>query len=141
MAESLTLRIITPDSIVLDTPASSVRVPALDGSMGVLPGHAPMVAALGAGDLIYAHGGKSEHMFVEGGFAEVRDNTVRVVSQSSEPPSEIDVARAERAAERARTRLRTRHVEEGSVECDLMRAEAALGRALMRISVAHKALG
>lgn len=139
MAESLTLRIITPDSIVLDTPASSVRVPALDGSMGVLPRHAPMVAALGAGELLYESGGQRTSMFVAGGFAEVRNDTVRVVSQASEPPSEIDVSRAEKAAERARERLRTRHLDDGSTELDVPRAEAALRRALMRVFVANKA--
>lgn len=134
MAESLTLRIITPDSIVLDTPAGSVRVPALDGSMGVLSKHAPMVAALGAGELLYESGGTRTSMFVAGGFAEVRDNTVRVVSQASEPPGDIDVERARAAAERARERLRTR-----GADLDEARAEAALRRALMRVFVANKA--
>lgn len=135
MATDLTLRVITPDRIVLDTTASSLQLPGLDGLIGVLPRHAPMVAALSEGPLTYDEGGGKVGMFVAGGFAEVRENTVRVVSRASEPPSDIDVDRAERAAERARERLRERRIEEGSEEFDILRAEASLRRALMRLYV------
>jgi len=136
---SLTLRVITPERIVLDTIAREVKFPGLDGSIGVLPRHAPLVAALDAGDLTWTdEGGRREHMFVSGGFAEVRANTVRLVTEASEPASEIDVERATRAAERARERLRARRVEEGTAEFDLLRAEASLRRALMRRFVANK---
>ena len=50
---SLTLRVITPESILLDTTASSVTFPTLDGSVGILKDHAPMVAALGVGELSF----------------------------------------------------------------------------------------
>ena len=146
MAQDITLRVITPDRIVLDTTASAVQIPGLDGLIGVLPRHAPMVAALGVGALTFEKsvGGK-EGMFVAGGFAEVRDNTVRVVSPASEPPGQIDVERAERAAERARRRLQSRQAQEvpkdaaGEVaDFDLVRAEGALRRAMMRIYVKNK---
>ena len=133
----LTLRIITPERIVLDAPARQVKFPALDGSMGVLPRHAAMVAALDAGSLSWTSlDGEVGHMFVSGGFAEVRANTVRVVTEASEPAGEIDVQRATESARRARERLQQRHVEGG--ELDLLRAEASLRRALMRISVANR---
>jgi len=136
MAQDLTVRVITPDAIVLDTTASAVQLPGLDGLIGVLPRHAPMVAALSEGAMTYTEGGgQKTGMFVAGGFAEVRENTVRIVSQASEAPTEIDVERASRAAERARDRLRERRVEAGSVEFDVLRAEAALRRALVRIFV------
>jgi len=106
MADSLTLRVITPEAIVVDTTASTVKFPGLDGLMGVLPRHAPMVAALDAGHLSWTEDGVARNMFISGGFAEVRDNTVRIVTEASEPASEIDVDRAERSAERARERLR-----------------------------------
>jgi len=114
MAEDLTLRVITPDHIVLDTPASSVKVPGVDGLMGILPRHAQMITALDVGLLTYTHDGKEHTIFVSGGFAEVRQNTVRVVSEAGEEPDEIDADRA------------------GKSEVDLLRAEAALRRALMR---------
>jgi F-type H+-transporting ATPase subunit epsilon len=139
MAQDITLRVITPDRIVLDTTASSVQIPGLDGLIGVLPRHAPMVAALGVGALTFEKsiGGK-EGMFVAGGFAEVRDNTVRVVSQASEPPGQIDADRAREAAERARERLQKRQAEGDAQSVDALRAEAALRRAMMRIYVKNK---
>ena len=84
MAESITLRIITPERIAVDTSVSAVRVPALDGAIGILARHAPMVAALDSGRLSWTAEGRSQDMFVAGGFAEVRSDTVRVVTQASE---------------------------------------------------------
>lgn len=138
MADSITLRIITPDSIVLDTTVASVKIPASDGSLGILPRHAPMVAALGMGELAYVHGGREEVMFVAGGFAEVRKNTVRVVTEASERPTDIDVERATEAAERARERLRQGYLPGGEKIVDLLRAEMALRRAMMRQNLARK---
>lgn len=139
MPDTLTLRVITPEAIVVDTSARSITFPALDGLMGVLPRHAPMVAALAAGPLTWRGGdaGDSQDMFVSGGFAEVRGDTVRLVTEASEPAEEIDVERAERAAERARERLRARAAGEVR-EIDLLRAEAALRRALQRLDVARR---
>lgn len=135
---SLTLRVITPESVLLDTTASSVTFPTLDGSVGILKDHAPMVAALGVGELSFKDSsGKAEALFVAGGFAEVRDNTVRLVTDTSEEPSDIDVERAAKAAERAQERLRTFQTHEGD-PVDLLRAQASLQRAIMRMKVANK---
>src|SRR5262249_44068174 len=105
MAGKLTLRVITPDRIVLDTPADAVRVPAVDGSMGFLPRHAHLVAALDLGVLLWREGGKEQTLFVSGGFVEVKEDTVRVVSEAGERPADIDVTRAREAEQRARERL------------------------------------
>ena len=131
MAEELTLRVITPDSIVLDTQASQVRIPGVDGAIGILARHAPMVAALDVGLLLYQSGGKDESLFVSGGFAEVRDNTVRVVSEAGERPDEIDEERAREAEARARKHLDERRAGGGQI--DVLRAEAALRRAQFRL--------
>ena len=137
MAAAITLRVITPEAVLLDTTAESVQIPGLDGSIGILPRHAPMVAALGPGELQYTSGGKTHHLFVASGFAEVRDNTVRVVSDASEFPEHIDVRRAEAAIERAKRRLQgTRREGEAAVDIDTIRAELALRRAMMRLRVA-----
>ena len=131
MANELTLRVITPDHIVLDTTASSVRIPAVDGSMGILRGHAQMVAALDVGLLTYRTDGTDHVLFVSGGFAEVRDNTVRIVSEAGERPEEIDEERARAAEARARKRIeegRGRHTE-----IDVLRAELSLRRARARL--------
>jgi F-type H+-transporting ATPase subunit epsilon len=136
MAGSLTLRVITPEAIVLDEQVDSVVVPASDGLMGILPRHAPMVVALDAGALKFTRGGRDQRLFVGGGFAEVQADTVRVITQAGEKPAEIDVERAQRAAERARERLRAGEAAEGEA-LDLLRAEAALRRALQRLRAAH----
>ena len=131
MADDLTLRVITPEHIVLDRVVSSVKVPAIDGSMGILRRHADMITALDVGLLTYTINGKEEQIFVSGGFAEVHDNTVRVVSEAGERPEEIDADRAHQAEERARQRLDEGR-SGGASEVDLLRAEAALRRALVR---------
>src|SRR5215831_2804326 len=107
MAGTLTLRVITPDKIALDQSVASARIPGLDGSIGILPRHAPMIAALDAGLLHYRAqaGGQEEILFVAGGFAEVRDDTLRLVTQAGEKPEEIDEARAREAEKRARERI------------------------------------
>ncbi|MAE45833.1 MAG: ATP synthase F1 subunit epsilon [Planctomycetes bacterium] len=138
MADAISLRVITPDSILIDAPADSVRFPGLDGSIGVLPRHAHMVAALDAGPLSWdGPDGKGE-MFVAGGFAEVRANTLRVVTQSGELVSDIDVERAEASAERARERLRVGGTASKAGELDSLRAQAALRRALQRMRMAQR---
>jgi F-type H+-transporting ATPase subunit epsilon len=133
MPGTLTLRVITPDRIVLDAQVESVRLPGLDGSIGVLPRHAHMVAAVDVGPLRYVEGGVEKALFVSEGFAEVRDNTLRVVAEAGERPAEIDEARAREAESRARERLERPRT--GVEPVDVLRAELALRRALMRQQV------
>lgn len=129
---TLTLRVITPARIALDQQVDSVRLAAVDGSLGVLPRHAPMVAALGAGLLRYRSGGAEKVLFCGGGFAEVQGETLRVVTQASEAPDQIDEARARAAEKRARERLDEARAP-GTSMVDVARAEAALRRALLRL--------
>ena len=136
MSGPLTLRVITPDRIVLDTKAESVRVPAADGLMGFLPRHANLVAALDIGLLTWRQDGKENQLFVSGGFVEVRQDTVRVVSEAGEKPVDIDVERAREAERRARQRLD--EGRESRVSIDILRAELALRRAQMRLKAAGR---
>ncbi len=132
MAGALTLRVITPDHIVLDRQVDRVQVPAADGLMGILPRHAHMVTALDAGLVTYQVGGSEEVLFVSGGFAEVRGDTVRIVSEAGERPEDISEERASKAEERARKLL-----DDGAggpgVQIDVLRAEFALRRARFRL--------
>ena len=132
MASELTLRVITPDSIVLDESASYVRIPGADGSIGILPRHAPMVSALDTGLLYYTQDGKEQTLFVTGGFAEVRGSTVRVVSEAGELSGAIDEERALAAEKRARERMQEGQGP-GGAGLDLLRAQAALRRAQFRL--------
>ena len=134
----LTLRVITPDRILLDTTVESVTLPAVDGSMGILRRHANMVAALDVGVLEYKDASGNEvPMFVGGGFAEVRDNTVRVVAPVGEQAEQIDEERAMSAEKRARERLD--HAQSvGAADVDTLRAQLALRRALARLRVSGR---
>ena len=137
MAGTLTLRVITPDKIAIDTAVGSLTIPGVDGQIGILPRHAPMVAALDAGQLRYQDGAATRTLFVSGGFCEVRGATVRVVTEAGEKPADIDVERAKAAEKRARERIAARR-EDAAAPVDLLRAEAALKRALLRLRTASE---
>ncbi len=137
---TLTLRVITPARIALDQQVDSVRLEAVDGSLGVLPRHAPMVAALDSGLLRYRAGGAEKVLFCGGGFAEVHGETLRVVTQASERPEDINEARAQAAEKRARARLEEARAP-GAAPIDVVRAEASLRRALLRLQAKGYAAG
>jgi F-type H+-transporting ATPase subunit epsilon len=134
VAERLTLELATPTRLVVSAEADEVVVPGGQGYFGVLPGHAPMLAALGIGEVIYRIGRDEHHVAVSGGFAEVRNDKVIILADSAETPADIDRARAELARERAEARLSGRNQE----EIDYTRAAAALARALTRLQVAGR---
>ena len=135
MAGEMTLRVITPEAIVLDVRTTSVRLPGVDGSIGILPHHAPMVAAIDTGLLRYRQGSTEGALFVSNGFAQVRGDLVRVVCEAGERPEEIDEKRAKESERRARERLASRGKAAAGDPIDILRAEMALRRALMRQQV------
>jgi F-type H+-transporting ATPase subunit epsilon len=138
MANEFQLLVITPDRVLVERPVASIRVPGTDGFFGILPNHAPMLAAVGAGPLsIHDTAGQIENMFIADGFLEVRNNKVRVVVDSGEPVTEIDLKRAEEAETRARERIAVG--PKGDI--DFPRAELALRRAIQRQTVARKYRG
>ena len=137
MAGQLTLLIISPDRVVLDEQVDSVRLPGVDGSFGILPRHAPMIAAIEVGVMQYRQGGIEKLLFVSSGFCEVAKNVVRVVAEAGEKPAEIDEQRAKEAEERARERMARFREQRGAAmtgaeAIDLLRAEESLRRALKR---------
>jgi F-type H+-transporting ATPase subunit epsilon len=127
----LNLEVATPSRLVVAETVDEVVIPGSQGYFGVLPGHAPLLATLGVGELTYRMGTTQTHLALTGGFAEVRNDKVIVLAESAERPDEIDRDRALRAKERAERRLSGR---EGDV--DFARAQAALARALIRLQVA-----
>jgi F-type H+-transporting ATPase subunit epsilon len=134
VAERLTLELATPTRLLVSAEVDEVVVPGSQGYFGVLPGHAPLLATLGIGELTYRIGREEYHVAVVGGFAEVRNDKVIVLADSAEMPVDIDRTRAERARERAEARLTGRSQE----EVDYARATAALARALTRLQVASR---
>jgi F-type H+-transporting ATPase subunit epsilon len=134
MAERLTLELATPTRMVVAETVDEVVVPGSEGYFGVLPGHAPLLATLGIGELTYRIGREERHVAVAGGFAEVRNDKVIVLADTAELPQDIDRARAERARDRAEQRLSGRSQD----ETDYARAGAALARAQTRIQVSGR---
>ena len=134
MAERLTLELATPTRLVVSAEVDEVVAPGSQGYFGVLPGHAPLLATLGIGEVIYRIGRDEHHVAVSGGFAEVRNDKVIILADSAETPADIDRARAELARERAEARLSGRNQE----EIDYTRAAAALARAVTRLQVAGR---
>jgi F-type H+-transporting ATPase subunit epsilon len=132
MAADMRISIITPEHAVLkDAPADAVVVPVVDGSMGILKNHAPMVANLRIGVLRYKENGTYKRVAVAGGFMELSNNNITVLADAAEVAESIDVVRAQEARKRAEARLRDR-----AANIDRARAEAALRRAIARLRAA-----
>lgn len=134
MADRLTLELATPMRLAVSAEVDEVVIPGSTGYFGVLPGHAPLLATLGIGELTYRVGRDEYHVALAGGFAEVRNDKVIMLLDIAERPGEIDRARAERARERAERRLAGRTQE----DVDYTRALIALMRALTRLAVAGR---
>jgi F-type H+-transporting ATPase subunit epsilon len=134
VAERLTLELATPTRLVVTAEVDEVVAPGSLGYFGVLPGHAPLLATLGTGEVTYRIGRDEHHVAVSGGFAEVRNDKVIILADSAETPADVDRVRAERARDRAETRLAGRSPD----EVDYTRAAAALARALTRLQVAGR---
>jgi F-type H+-transporting ATPase subunit epsilon len=134
VADRLTLELATPTRLVVTAEVDEVVVPGSLGYLGVLPGHAPLLATLGIGEVTYRIGRDEHHVAASGGFAEVRNDKVIILADVAETPADIDRARAERARDRAESRLAGRSQE----EIDYTRAMCALARALTRLQVASR---
>jgi F-type H+-transporting ATPase subunit epsilon len=134
MPDTFKLEIVTPEKRVVDTSAEEVQIPGKNGYLGVLPGHAPLITELAVGEITYRENAAEQKLAVAWGFAEVLPNKVTILAETAERPSEIDVARARKAKERAEQRLTS-----GDTNVDVERALDALHRAEARLDVAQSA--
>jgi F-type H+-transporting ATPase subunit epsilon len=91
----LALSIVTPTRAFVETDADSVYAPGSEGEFGVLPGHAPLLAALKPGVVRYTEGGRTRRVAIGGGFAEVSQARVIVLAPTAESPEQIDRTEAE----------------------------------------------
>ena len=128
---SLTLEIVTPEQSLVTENVDEVQVPGSEGYFGVLPGHTPFLAALAVGQLWYRKGSQRFHLSVVGGFAEVLPDRVTILASIAERGQDIDVARAQRAKQRAEERL-----ARPTADMDFERAQQSLLRATVRLQVA-----
>ena len=96
-AGSLKCVIVTPERAVLDEPADFIALPMYDGELGVLPKRAPLIGRLGFGELRMVRGGHTTRFFIDGGFAQVRNDVVTVLTPRALRQEEIDPNEAHRA--------------------------------------------
>ena len=128
------LSAVTPEKVVFEQDVTSIVAPGVEGYLGVLTNHAPIITPLTSGRLeVKDTSGKESKYFISGGFLEVSNNIATILADAIEIPDQIDVERAKAAETRARERLSHRT----SPDVDEERAEAALKRALWRQKMAH----
>jgi F-type H+-transporting ATPase subunit epsilon len=130
----LKLDIVTVERLVYSDYVDMVIAPGIEGELGILPQHAPLITALTFGVLRVKRGNEELDFAIGGGFLEVLPDHVTILADSAERAEEIDLERAEAARRRAEDSLRTQQPG----EADLQRASAALRRSLIRIKVARR---
>jgi F-type H+-transporting ATPase subunit epsilon len=134
MADSgFRLTVLTEERAVIDETIRSLIAPGTEGYLGVWRNHAPLVTGLMPGRLTVIRADAPKDYAVAGGFLEIRNNVATLLADALEAIEDIDVARAEAAAGRARERLKTR-----GADVDVERAEAALQRALNRMRLVRR---
>jgi F-type H+-transporting ATPase subunit epsilon len=137
LPEKLNLEIVTPEKHLFSGTVDSVTVPAMTGYLGILPGHAPLLAELGVGEISFRIETDVEYLFCSWGFLEVLPDRVVLLAQTAEMASDIDIKRAEEAKVRAEKLLLSR-----DPNIDFQRAELSLLRAISRLNaVKHRSAG
>jgi F-type H+-transporting ATPase subunit epsilon len=130
----LELQIVTPDRPIVRETVDEVEIPGVEGYFGVLPGHAPLLAALTVGELWYRKGQEKTYVAISFGFAEVLPDRVTILARLAERAEDVDVERAEAARRRAEERL-----SHQKSDVDYERARVALMKALVRLQVSTRA--
>ena len=130
----LHLEIVTPERLAYEDDVDMVLVPGIDGELGILPHHTPLVSLLGVGELKIRKGGGEESFAIAGGFLQVRPDKVVVMAETADLASDIDLEKAQEARAEAERALEAGYVE----GADLSAARAELQRALIRIRVAER---
>lgn len=131
LPEKIHLEIVTPERALFSGDVDAVTVPSTTGYLGILPGHAPLLAELGIGEISYKIGDRMDFLFCSWGFVEVLPDRVVLLAQTAEMASDIDLKRAEEAKSRAEKLLASK-----DPNIDFAQAELALLRAISRINAA-----
>lgn len=132
MADKLHLKVVTPSRVVVDELVDEVQLPGMLGVLGILPGHAPLLASLSIGELAYRKGVREHYLALQWGFAEVTGEAVTVLAEVAERPEEIDVEEARRAQRQAEEALRLASAEE------FAQHKTVLDAAVTRLKVAAR---
>ena len=130
---TIRLEIVTPEKMVFSEDVDAIQAWGVEGQLGILPHHAPLMTMLQPGDLVIRRGSQEELLTISGGFLEVRPDKVVILADACERAEEIDEARAEEAKRRAQETLKT-----AATEVDTAAAVASLRRSLARLKTAEK---
>jgi len=125
---TIKIEIVTPEKMVFSDDVDVILAWGVEGQLGILPHHAPLMTMLQPGDLVIRKGTQEDYLTISGGFLEVRPDKVIVLADACERAEEIDVARAEAAKKRAQEALRT-----ATTRVEAAEAQAALLRSLARL--------
>ncbi|MCT8140107.1 F0F1 ATP synthase subunit epsilon [Anaerobacillus sp. CMMVII] len=132
--KTMNVSVVTPDGKVFDGDVEMVSVQTINGGLGILPNHIPLVTPLTIGAVRIKKDSEITLVAITGGLMEVRGDQVSILAESAELPSDIDVARARASKERAERRLQQAKLD----DIDFKRAEMALKRAINRLNVAER---
>ena len=124
----LRLEIVTPERRVLDETVDSVTIPAINGEVGILPNHAPLMSALKSGVLAFTKGGATERLVVSGGFVEVGSDKVSVLTDIAETAADINLETARAEREQAEKNLGAWSGSEEDFEAEKDKFERAQAR-------------
>ena len=119
----LLLEIVTPERLAYSDEVDAVFCPGVEGELGVLPHHAPLLSMLGVGELRIRKGGDEDFFAIAGGFVQVRPDKVVVMAELADLSSEIDLEAAEEARNEAERAIKAGFDE----PADLARARASMG--------------
>ena len=133
MAENFQLEIVTPEKLVVRDSAEEVQIPGRNGYLGVLPGHAPLITELGAGEISYRSNGQLHRYSMAWGFAEILPDRVTVLAETVERADEIDVPRALQSLAKAEDLLKS-----AQSESDFALATDKIRRAEVRLDVEQR---
>ena len=130
---TMRLEIATAERVVYSEDVEILVAPGMDGQLGILPNHAPLLTALQPGEIRVVREGEESYMAVSGGFLEVMSNRVTILADTAERAEEIDIERAEEAMQRAQERIET-----SVSDMDLQRALASIRRSQARLLAARR---
>lgn len=131
---AMQLDIVTAERLVSSDEVELVVAPGIDGELGILPSHAPLLTALAAGEIKVVKDGEESFIAIGGGFMEIIGNKVTILADTAERAEEIDAERAEEALARAQEQIDST----SSVDMNLERAMASIRRSQARLKVAHR---
>jgi F-type H+-transporting ATPase subunit epsilon len=129
MAHSLRIVLVTPETTLLDEPVQSLRFPLFDGQFGVLPGRAPLVGRLGAGELRIMAPSGTRSYFIAGGFVQVKGPVVSLLTHRAIPADDLDPQAAQRELDAALARKTTTEFEFTARQAEILSARRKLALA------------